>query len=97
MRPLHRTTIWLSLIFRETERRIPRVSGTERPACQAAIIQALRFHFRLRPKEIAQLLKIESQRVSMATGESLTILSWEAREYKNDAILAAQKLLQLVN
>jgi hypothetical protein len=68
------------------------VGSGERPACQAAIIQALRFHFRKRPKEIAALLNIKSQRVSMITNEGLTVLRWEDRQFKNEAIAAAAVL-----
>jgi hypothetical protein len=71
--------------------------GSERPACQAAIIQALRFYFNKRPKEIAALLHIQSQRVSMITGGSLTILSWEERIHKQSAIAAAEELLRRLN
>jgi hypothetical protein len=67
--------------------------GNELPACQAAIIQALRFHFLKRPKEIAVLMQMKSQRVSMITNDSLTVLSWVDRRYKQEAIEAAKQIL----
>jgi hypothetical protein len=67
--------------------------GSEQPACQAAIIQALRFHFNKRPKDIAALMDIRSQTVSMITNDSLTVLSWGDRRYKQEAIEAAKRIL----
>lgn len=71
------------------------MAGIERPGCQAAIVQALRFHFGLRPKDIAVLLNIQSQRVSMMTdGYSLSILCWKDRKFQSDAIEKAEVILK---
>lgn len=70
------------------------MSGTERPACQAAIIQALRFHFRLRPKEIANKLDISRHIVSSVTTGSVTVLSWDEREFQDEAIEQAKKIVE---
>lgn len=71
------------------------MAGNERPACRAAIVQALRFVFGLRVKEIAVLMKIGTKYVSQVTGDGIaTVLSWEERSLRKEAIEAAGKILK---
>jgi ABC-type Fe3+ transport system permease subunit len=63
------------------------------PACRAAVIQALRFHFHLRVKEIATVMQLPSQTISTLTGSNTTVFQWYERGYQQEAIAAARDLL----
>lgn len=66
----------------------------EVPACQAAIIQAMRFHFEYPVWMIAQKMECPSQTVSYLTmGDSTNVLPWWKRKYKTEAIDAARRIL----
>ncbi len=72
------------------------MGSKERHAPRAAIAQALRFHFHCAPIRIAELLKIKPQTVTgwtVAAGDYIEILPWWKRQFQNEAIEAAQKLL----
>jgi hypothetical protein len=66
---------------------------TEKVACRAAITQALRYHFHKRPKEIAKLMKMKRQNVSLLTNGDATVLQWYERRHQEEAIAAALKIL----
>lgn len=68
--------------------------ATERPACRAAIVQALRFEFQKSPKQIADLMGLASQTVSHWTGGNTTVLPWDRRRFQQEAIEAADKVLK---
>lgn len=68
---------------------------TEVPACKTALMQAMRYHFGMRVKVIAQLLGVPSQAVSSATVSSsnIELLTWADRKFKTEAIEAARRVI----
>lgn len=67
----------------------------EKKACRAAVIQALRFHFYMRPRDIAKLMKMPRQAVAnMTVTPDTTVLQWYERRYQAEAIAAALKILE---
>jgi len=67
----------------------------DKAQCKAAIVQALRYHFGLKVKDIVRLTHYASQTISSLTVSSSTdVIPWHAREHKEEAILAAAKLIE---
>lgn len=65
----------------------------EAPGCKAAVIQALKYHFKLATCEIAAIMKVRSQHVSAFTAVQPVVVSWFERKYQAEAIAAAQAIL----
>lgn len=64
----------------------------ERKACKAAVIQALRYHYRIRPYMIAQMMETRDGLVAYYTSKLTCLcLRWEERRYQKEAIAKARQ------
>lgn len=67
----------------------------DKKGCKAAIVQALRYYFGLKVKDIVRLTGYASQTISSITvSSSLCVVPWYLREHKEVAIVAAANLIE---
>lgn len=71
--------------------------GSEIIAGPTAIQQALFFHFRLTLREIATAMNVKYTTVYSSVWRQTSVMPWEIRKHKSEAIAAAALVLEHLN